>query len=87
MQGLDLAIGLMNIGEICELKIEPRLAYGNKGLPPLIPADAKIIYSVELVSVNDEDETDKLSVTERKTKGYIINIPRIKSWSYTVTVG
>ncbi|KAK9709918.1 Tetratricopeptide repeat [Popillia japonica] len=69
IQGLDLAIGLMNVEEICELKIEPRLAYGTKGLPPLIPADEKIFYHVELVSVKDEEEAEKLSINERKTIG------------------
>ncbi|KRT81327.1 hypothetical protein AMK59_5847, partial [Oryctes borbonicus] len=46
IQGLDIVIGLMNIGDIWELEIEPRLAYGTKGLPPLIPADAKVLYRV-----------------------------------------
>ncbi|GJQ85529.1 hypothetical protein Trydic_g10830 [Trypoxylus dichotomus] len=69
IQGLDLAIGLMNVGEICELKIEPRLAYGTKGLPPLIPADAKVLYRVELISAKDEEETEKLTVSQRKTMG------------------
>lgn len=69
IQGLDVALGLMNVGEKCELKIESRLAYGSKGLPPLIPGKANILYTVELVSVRDEEEPENLSVSQRKTKG------------------
>lgn len=61
----------MNIGEICELKIEARLAYGNKGLVPLIPGNAKLSYKVELVSASNEEDTERLTVSQRKIMGYL----------------
>ncbi|KAJ8955907.1 hypothetical protein NQ318_005455 [Aromia moschata] len=69
VQGLDLSIGLMNISEKCRLKIEPRLAFGKKGFPPNIPSDTLVIYDVELVSVEPEEEIESLSLHQRKIIG------------------
>ena len=69
VQGLDLAIGLMNVNETCKLKIEPRLAYGTKGYEPLVPADTHIYYEVELVCVEMEEDTENLTVAQRKSLG------------------
>lgn len=59
----------MNIGEKCELKIQPRLAYGSKGLHPNIPPDATVLYTVELLYVEPEEEIEQLSVEERQVRG------------------
>lgn len=69
IQGLDLALGLMNEGEKCDLKIQPRLAYGSKGLEPKIPIEATMCYRVELVSVEPEEEPESLSLAQRKFQG------------------
>jgi len=69
VQGLDLALGLMNKGEICKLKIDSRLAYGSKGFPPLVPPDTNVKYEVEMLSVESEEEPESLSITERRHKG------------------
>lgn len=69
MQGLDLGIGLMNVGEKCELKIQPRLAYGAKGLPQIVPPNATVHYTVELVASESEKDIEDLSVAERKEYG------------------
>ncbi|XP_018576191.1 peptidyl-prolyl cis-trans isomerase FKBP8 isoform X2 [Anoplophora glabripennis] len=69
ISGLDVALGLMNVGEKCKLKIEPRLAFGSKGLPPKILPDTVVIYDVELVLVEPEDEIENLSVEQRKCIG------------------
>ncbi|EFA06496.1 peptidyl-prolyl cis-trans isomerase FKBP8 [Tribolium castaneum] len=69
VQGLDVAIGLMNVGEKCSLKIEPRLAFGGVGLPPKIPPNATVVYDIELVGVEPEDDPEMLSVLERKAQG------------------
>lgn len=61
----------MNIGEICKLKIESRLAYGSKGLPPLIPGNTSVVYDVELISVEPETDPETLTITQRKIMGYV----------------
>lgn len=81
IQGLDVALGLMNLDEKCRLKIEPRLAFSKKGYPPKVPEDALVIYDVELVGVEPEDDIDVMSVTQRKKKG---NKKRERgNWWYT----
>lgn len=69
IQGLDICLGLMNINETCRLKIEPRLAYGKKGLPPKIPSDTVVMYEVQLVRVEPEDDIDMMPIAQRKAKG------------------
>lgn len=69
IQGLDLTIGLMNLGEICELKIQPRLAYGTKGYESLVPPNATICYEVELLSFQPETDVEALSINQRKKIG------------------
>lgn len=69
VQGLDLALGLMNVGEVCKLKLESRLAYGTKGLEPTVPPDATVNFEVELLSVDPEDELETLAISERRRKG------------------
>ncbi|XP_029669273.1 peptidyl-prolyl cis-trans isomerase FKBP8-like isoform X2 [Formica exsecta] len=65
IQGLDLAIALMDIGEVAEIVIDPRFAYGKQGKKP-IPPDATIIYTVELKAAELEPEIEKLSISQRR---------------------
>lgn len=66
---MDVSIALLNIGEKCLLKIEPRLAFGKTGLPPMIPPNAVILYEIELVSVEPEDEIESLTLQQRQMTG------------------
>ncbi|XP_043261869.1 peptidyl-prolyl cis-trans isomerase FKBP8-like [Colletes gigas] len=69
IQGLDLAIALMDVDEIAEIEVDPRFAYGHSGKPPSIPPDAVLTYTVELKSVELEEEIDSLSINQRKEIG------------------
>lgn len=72
IQGLDLIIPLMLIGEISEVKVGPRFAYGSKGYQEgsiNIPPDATLHYTVELVSVTTEPEIETMDVQTRKETG------------------
>lgn len=69
VQGLDVAVGLMNKKEHSLLKIQSRLAFGDRGLPPLIPGKATIIYDIQLVDVKEETEFDSLSIQDRRKIG------------------
>jgi FK506-binding protein 8 len=70
VQGLDMAIALMDEGEKAEIRCNGRFAYGTLGLPSKnIPADATIIYTVELISNREEDDLEKKSYVSRKEIG------------------
>ncbi|KMQ91381.1 peptidyl-prolyl cis-trans isomerase fkbp8-like protein [Lasius niger] len=65
IQGLDLAIALMDVGEVAEIVVDPRFAYGKHGKRP-IPPDATIIYTVELKTSELEPEIEMLSINQRR---------------------
>ncbi|XP_060536324.1 peptidyl-prolyl cis-trans isomerase FKBP8 [Cylas formicarius] len=69
VQGLDVAIGLMNLKEKCTLRIEPRLAFGEKGLHPNIPGNTIVCYDVELTAIEPEDDIELLTVADRRAIG------------------
>ncbi|XP_075900814.1 peptidyl-prolyl cis-trans isomerase FKBP3 isoform X2 [Nelusetta ayraudi] len=53
IRGWDEALLTMSKGEKAKLEIEPEWAYGKKGVPDSkIPPNAKLIFEVELVSVD-----------------------------------
>ncbi|XP_071381121.1 peptidyl-prolyl cis-trans isomerase FKBP3 [Centroberyx affinis] len=53
IRGWDEAVLTMSKGETARVEIEPEWAYGKKGLPDSkIPPNAKLIFEVELVSVD-----------------------------------
>lgn len=69
-QGLDMSVGLMDEGEKAEITCNARFAYGSLGLPSKnIPADATIVYNIELVSVHEESDLEKKSYESRKEIG------------------
>lgn len=70
VQGLDMAIALMDVNELSEITVASRFAYGSigeesKGIPP----DATIIYTVELLSAHEETDLEKKSFESRKEIG------------------
>ncbi|XP_050434723.1 peptidyl-prolyl cis-trans isomerase FKBP8 [Adelges cooleyi] len=65
IQGVDLALSLMNVGEIAVLNIAPRFGYGEKGLEPDVPGGAKLTYTVELISARPELQPEELTPADR----------------------
>lgn len=66
VQGLELAIPLMDVGEEAIVVIGPRFAYGSMGQEPDIPPDATITYNVELLKCDLEPEIEKITFEKRK---------------------
>ncbi|XP_017960399.1 peptidyl-prolyl cis-trans isomerase FKBP8 [Drosophila navojoa] len=64
VQGLDMVLPMMHVGEVAQVSIDQRFGYGTIGLktenPPetVIPPNANLIYELELVDVQYEDFAD-----------------------------
>ncbi|XP_052861716.1 peptidyl-prolyl cis-trans isomerase FKBP8 [Anopheles cruzii] len=75
VQGLDMALKLMNEGELAEVVVNARFAYGEVGLKHetdpkrTIPPNATITYTVELVSMKEESELESRTYASRKEIG------------------
>jgi FKBP-type peptidyl-prolyl cis-trans isomerase len=49
----DIGVMTMRLGEKAELTCPPEYAYGSAGAPPDIPADATLLFTMELLMCDD----------------------------------
>ncbi|KAK3856834.1 hypothetical protein Pcinc_036866 [Petrolisthes cinctipes] len=59
IEAWDLGVASMKKGEIAKLTCKSEYAYGSTGNPPKIPADATLIFEVELFEWHGEDLSQK----------------------------
>ncbi|HUB25431.1 MAG TPA: FKBP-type peptidyl-prolyl cis-trans isomerase [Tepidisphaeraceae bacterium] len=52
IKGFDEGVVGMKVGEKRQLVIPPDIAYGPAGKPPTIPANATLVFNVELMQIN-----------------------------------
>lgn len=51
IKGFDEGVVGMNVGGRRQLVIPPRLGYGSTGYPPVIPANATLVFTVDALAV------------------------------------
>jgi FKBP-type peptidyl-prolyl cis-trans isomerase len=68
INGLDAGIEGMKEGGFRTIVIPSKLAYGEKGLPPVIPPNADLKFQVQLVEVKDAIVIKKWDVDTTKYK-------------------
>lgn len=70
VQGLDMALGLMDEGERAEITVNSRFAYGEIGCAAKnIASGATIVYEIELTKVEEESDLEKKTYESRKEIG------------------
>lgn len=74
IQAIDLVVALMDCGEISQVEVAPRFAYGSMGNGKDIPAESTILYTIELVEVSKEKDLEEIKIDERLRIGYIVNL-------------
>lgn len=73
VQGLDLAVPLMDEGEIAEVEVHPRFGYGTIGKEPDVPPSSVLMYTIELLKSEPEPEFDEMSIEKRQEFGLVKN--------------
>ncbi|XP_020371994.2 peptidyl-prolyl cis-trans isomerase FKBP5-like [Rhincodon typus] len=58
LKAWDIGVASMKKGEICQLICKPNYAYGAAGSPPKVPANATLLFEVELIDFKGEDLTE-----------------------------
>jgi len=56
IKGWDVGVASMKKGEIAKFTLAPDFAYGESGSPPTIPANATLVFEVELISWMSKDD-------------------------------
>lgn len=49
IKGWEIGIGTMARGEVAVLRCAPKYAYHETGLPPAVPANATLVFEVEML--------------------------------------
>ena len=59
IKGWDIGVSTMKVGEVATFFIKSQYGYGTAGSPPKIPADATLVFEIELLDFDGEEESTK----------------------------
>ena len=60
-QAFEIIARLLKVGEVVEVKTDPRFAYGKLGRAPDVPSNAEIHYVMALMEIKPPFEYEKMS--------------------------
>ncbi|CEL94530.1 unnamed protein product [Vitrella brassicaformis CCMP3155] len=94
IKGWDLALRTMKEGEVAEVVIAPKYAYGVKGVPPVIPPNAPLLFEIELTEYEGtpydlklglnidkiETDTEKKRKDKEKAEAALTDMEKFKNW-------
>ncbi|KAK2142204.1 hypothetical protein LSH36_985g01026 [Paralvinella palmiformis] len=69
IQALDLCTALMELHEVCMVITEAQYAYGAKGREPDIPPNARLTYTIELLTVDKSPDYSTWPLRKRIEEG------------------
>ncbi len=53
IQGWELGVLGMRVGEKRRLTIPPELGYGSEGFPPVVPPNAALIFEIDMLNIGE----------------------------------
>lgn len=68
IQGLDLILAMLDIGQKVTAIVKARFGYGALGLPPKVPPNATLIYNIEMLKVDYAPELSSIPFEQRKSR-------------------
>ena len=68
LKSLEEALYHLHKGEKAKIYIPNALAYGEKGLPPVIPAKADLVYDIEIIDVQPPAVITKYDIAGKELK-------------------
>ena len=60
LQALEIITRLLHVGEVVEVKTDPKFAYGKLGRAPDIPPNSQIHYVIALLEIKPPLEYEKM---------------------------
>lgn len=60
LEGLEVAVENMSVGQIVEATIPALYAYGHQGFPPKIPPCSTLIFCIELLEIIQQPMEERL---------------------------
>lgn len=66
IKGWEIGVSSMKIGEKSKFEISSEYGYKKKGIPPLIPPNAKLFFTIELLEVFSDNLSTKSFYSDNK---------------------
>lgn len=68
ISGWEVGIKSMKMGEKAKFLISSKYGYKKKGIPPIIPPNADLIFEIEIIDVIEKNEIDSKQIGQTQTK-------------------